>query len=73
MERFQFNYSEFKNNVADTFKDLLSDEDFANVTLVTSDGQRLCRLGETNEIYLSANNNLRLASRDTFIYELCSV
>ena len=44
-----------------------------NVTLVSSDGQRLCRLGETNEIYLSANNNLRLASRDTFIYELCSV
>ena len=44
-----------------------------NVTLVSSDGQRVCRLGETNEIYLSANNDLRLASRDTFIYELCSV
>ena len=41
MEQFQFNYSEFKNNVVDTFKDLLSDEDFANVTLVTSDEKEI--------------------------------
>ena len=41
MEEFQFNYSEFKNNVADTFKDLLSDEDFTNVTLVTSDEKEI--------------------------------
>ena len=41
MEQFQFNYSEFKNNVADTFKDLFSDEDFTNVTLVTSDEKEI--------------------------------
>ena len=53
MEEFHFSFSEFKSNASETFGNFWKEKDFANVTLVSSDGDRV----EAHRLVLSLSSS----------------